>query len=203
MKKLFSALAMFTAGALILTTPATEVFAAGKSVQVGPAPTKPTTVTTTPGTKTDSPTDQSKDQGPQPGKPIHLVGPSFVMYGDTTFQLGTVDFQKKKALSSVILNAPWDVDGVSLCGTDAVKDKDHNVCVSVSKEGVLKLPAPAVLPVFKKADLPDKSADGSVAICSDCTLTVKTGIISSSSGKGFQVVSIGGHWTGPLGETEK
>lgn len=212
MNKLFTALTLITAGTVMFSSPLTA-HAAGKQTPVSaPSASGPVTGPQTPqGTKTTvngqpassaQGADQSKDQGPQPGKPIHLVGPSFVMFGDTTFQLGTVDFQKKKVLSSVIMNPPWSPVGMSLCGADAIKDRDHNTCVTIDNTGVTTFPAPPTLPVFTKATLPKNVTDGSVAVCSDCTLTVKTGLFSSSSGTGFVVTSLSGHWHGPFGELE-
>lgn len=189
--------------ALTLTAFTSTVYAAptpGHSpVQTAPASqTPPQTQTAAPAQQTKA-EDSAKQTGPQPGKPLQFVGPSFVMFGEKTLQIGTVDMSAKKMLSSIILSPPWDVDGTDICGTDSLS-KTGNVCVSFSKTGSVSAPGGVVLPTVHKADLAKVSPENTTVYCDDCTITRASGLFHTDTVTGIPVISKKSGWVSFTGE---
>lgn len=184
-------------------TVAVLAFAVGTTnVMAAPAPHAPVPVEHAPVVaQTNAQPQQAapKDTGPQPGKPLQFVGPSFLMFGEKTLQIGTVDMAAKKMLSSIIISPPWNVDGVDICGTDSLS-KTGNSCVSMGKTGSVSAPGGVILPTVHKADLAKVSPENTTVYCDDCTITRTSGLFHTDTVKGIPVISKKSEWVSFTGE---
>lgn len=165
-----------------------------------PATAAPAATSAQPAQQSGDAQKTQQQNGPQPGKPIAFLGNSFFIFGDNALKLGSYDPQAKKELGSVVLNAPWNTNGVSLCGGNyisAAGDKNKPVCVNVNADG--KLDAPAVstdhltLKEFNFADLPKTVASTDVFLCKDCYVlrpTFVSGFFGAKKGTDEKITNV-------------